>query len=283
VLKLSVDTSYKAIGWYISVLDDREENKWHYARFGSTLMNECESRYSQPKRELFGLIRALNENRYLLLGARKLIVETDTKYLKGMLQNPGQGPNATINHWIKAILMYHFELQHIAGKTFAMADSLSRRPPQPTDEPTKPWDHSEKEHDGLLGYSKPNEDDLEPLSFEEFKANIDTQEGYLQKELQLVSMEVLPDKELKLDPVQMEPYPKEHRTGWATREDEQLEDVRRWLNPPWRKPTRFLQKQYKDLVAKARVYYLEGDKLYKRSIEGKNCVVVPKGQCMYIM
>jgi hypothetical protein len=75
--------------------------------------------------------------------------------------------------------MYHFELQHVAGKTFAIADSLSRHLPQPTDKPTKPWDHSEEEHNRLLGYSKPNDDDPEPLPFKEFKANIDTQGGYL--------------------------------------------------------------------------------------------------------
>jgi hypothetical protein len=61
-------------------------------------MNERELCYSQPKRELFGLIRVLDKNRYLLLGVRKLLVRTDTKYLKGMLQNPGQGPNVMINH-----------------------------------------------------------------------------------------------------------------------------------------------------------------------------------------
>jgi hypothetical protein len=51
-------------------------------------------------------------------------METDAQYIKGMLNNPEEGPNATINRWIEAILMYHFELRHVAGKTFA-ADGLS--------------------------------------------------------------------------------------------------------------------------------------------------------------
>ena len=97
VVKLSVDTSYIAIGWYISIPDRENSSKWHYVRFGSMLMSERESRYSQPKRELFGLMRALEENKYWLIGCRKLIVETDAKYIKGMLNNPGVGPNATIN------------------------------------------------------------------------------------------------------------------------------------------------------------------------------------------
>jgi len=36
-------------------------------------------------------------------------VETDAKYLAGMLRNPGMGPNATINRWIDKILMFHKE------------------------------------------------------------------------------------------------------------------------------------------------------------------------------
>jgi hypothetical protein len=73
-------------------------------------------------------------------------------------------------------------------------------------------------------------------------------------------MEVLPDKELKL-----EPYLEEHRTVWATHKN-----VRRSLNPPWKKPASFSQRQYKDLVAKARAYYLEGGKLYKRSVRKRH-------------
>ena len=280
-LKLSVDTSYKAIGWYLSVLDEKDQKTWHYARFGSMIMSDREARYSQSKRELFGLLRALDENRYLLLGARKLIVESDAKYLKGMLENPMKAPNATVHRWIESILLYRFTLQHVAGKEFALADSLSRRPLQPNDEPTKPFDHSEEEHDGLLGYVKLNADDPDPLDIDDFKDEIDNRKGYLQTELQLVNIEVLPDEELKLD--QTEPYPEDQRTEWAKREDERLEEVRAWLKPPWVKPQGFTQKRYEDLVAKARSYFLQDGKLYKRSVEGRNRVVVPKENRMYIM
>ena len=87
----------------------------------------------QPKRELFGLLRALTACYYWLIGARNLAIETDAKYIKGMLDNPGMGPNATINRWIDQILMFHFELRHVAGKTFG-PDGLSRREGQPGDE-----------------------------------------------------------------------------------------------------------------------------------------------------
>src|SRR5258708_34793751 len=79
------------------------------------------------------MLRALDACYYWLIGARKLIVETDAKYIKGMLDNPGIGPNATINRWIDQISMFHFELRHVAGKTFG-PDGLSRREWQPGDE-----------------------------------------------------------------------------------------------------------------------------------------------------
>ncbi|SJL19060.1 uncharacterized protein ARMOST_22667 [Armillaria ostoyae] len=105
----------------------------YYVRFGSITMNEREARFSQPKRELYGLLRALKACQYWLIGIRNLVVETDAQYIKGMLSNPGMGPNATINRWIEDILMFHFTLRHVKGSTFP-ADGLSRRDAQPGDE-----------------------------------------------------------------------------------------------------------------------------------------------------
>ena len=109
-ITLAVDTSWRAVGFYIYQQDPKDSKKRVYARFGSILLTEREQRFSQPKWELYGLMRALQACYYWLIGARKLVVETDAKYLKGMLDNPGMGPNATINWWINKILMYHFEL-----------------------------------------------------------------------------------------------------------------------------------------------------------------------------
>ena len=72
----------------------------------------------QSKRELFEIKRALEANEYLLIRCRKLVVETDMKYIHGMLNHLEMRPNGTINRWIEKILMFHFELRHIAGKMF---------------------------------------------------------------------------------------------------------------------------------------------------------------------
>ena len=174
---LAVDTSWRAVGYYIYQENPEEPKKKTYARFGSILLSEREMRFSQPKRELFGLLRALHACYYWLIGVRRLVVETDAKYLKGMLTNPGMGPNATINRWIDHILMFQFELRHVAGKTFG-ADGLSRREGQPGDEQVSNPEEGVGDGDQLMEYSKKFEDDEDPLEFEEFKTEIDTRGGY---------------------------------------------------------------------------------------------------------
>jgi hypothetical protein len=176
---LAVDTSYIAVGFYIYQEDKDDPKKHSYARFGSITLQEHEARYSQPKRELFGLKRALAENRKWLIGVRKLVVETDAKYIAGMLQNPDMMPNATINRWIEEIGMFHFTLRHKAGKTFG-PDGLSRRHRQPNDpepEPTMSDDLDPRE--GLrLEIADPTEP--APIPVREFVNEIDNRKGFLQ-------------------------------------------------------------------------------------------------------
>ena len=122
---LAVDTSYIAVGFYIYQEDKLDPKKHYFAKFGLKPLNDREAGFSQPKRELFGLKEALRLNKCWLFGARKLIVETDAKYIKGMLENPDMMPTAIINHWIDEILLYHFTLRHKAGATFG-PDGLSK-------------------------------------------------------------------------------------------------------------------------------------------------------------
>ena len=54
-------------------------------------------------------------------------MEVDAKYIKGMINNPDMHPNAAMNRWIAAILMFDFKLVHVPGKRFLGPDGLSRR------------------------------------------------------------------------------------------------------------------------------------------------------------
>ena len=96
--------------------------------FGSITFNDCEARYSQAKLELFGLFCALKQTCVHIIGARNFIVEVDAKYIKGMLNHPDIQPNAAINCWISAILLFDFKLVHVPGDHHTGADGLSRCP-----------------------------------------------------------------------------------------------------------------------------------------------------------
>jgi hypothetical protein len=66
---------------------------------------------------------------------KNLIIEVDTKYLKGMLNNPDIRPNATINRWIAGILLFDFKLVHVPAIHHTAADGLSCRLPAPEELP----------------------------------------------------------------------------------------------------------------------------------------------------
>lgn len=140
-------------------------------------MNPREARFSQPKRELFGLKEALRLNKRWLFGVRKLIVEMDAKYIKGMIENPDMMLTATINRWIDEILMYHFTLRHKAGATFG-PDGLSRWSVQPDDPPFEPCSDDEDEDIELPQFEVADPSEPQPFDISEFVDKIDTRTGY---------------------------------------------------------------------------------------------------------
>ena len=67
----------------------------------------------------------------------------DAQYVKGMLKNPDVQPNAAINRWIAAILLFDFKLVHVLAEKHQGPDGLSRRKPIPgednEDEDPEDW------------------------------------------------------------------------------------------------------------------------------------------------
>jgi hypothetical protein len=123
---LAIDTSYIAVSFHLCQCDVTTPSRRYYNRFCSITLNDRESKYSQPKIEIYSLyvLRAL---RLYLIGVRNLVVEVDARYIKGMLSNPDISPSASINWWIVAILTFHFDLVHVPG-THHGPDGLSRWP-----------------------------------------------------------------------------------------------------------------------------------------------------------
>jgi hypothetical protein len=174
---LAVDTSYIGVGFYIYQEDIDNPKNQYYAKFGSKQLNNLEARFSQPKRELFGLKEALRLNKRWLISARKLVVETDAKHIKGMLENPDMMPNAKINWWIDEISMYQFVLRHKAGKTFG-PDRLSRCPEQKGDPKWEPCSDDEDDVNEPLIYEVADPTEPQPLPIEDFVDQIDLHRGY---------------------------------------------------------------------------------------------------------
>jgi len=137
---LAVDSSVIAVGYILLQLGD--DSRRYPSRYGSISWNSRESNYSQAKLELYGLFRALHAVRLHIFGLSQIVVEVDAKYIKGMLNNPDIQPNATINRWIAAILLFNPEIIHVPAERHTGADGLSRRPPHP-DELSEISDHDD--------------------------------------------------------------------------------------------------------------------------------------------
>ncbi len=116
---VGIDSSSRCVGWILS--HDCVDDKRRPARFGSISW--------KPKLELYGPFRALRALCVHLIGIRNLVVEMDAQFIRGMLRNPDIQPNATINHWIAAILLFDFKLVHIPADKHHRPDGLSRRAP----------------------------------------------------------------------------------------------------------------------------------------------------------
>jgi hypothetical protein len=65
---LAVDTSYMAVGYFLYQEDQLDTKKVNYLHFDSITLNEREARFSQPKRELYGLKLALEDAYFLIHG-----------------------------------------------------------------------------------------------------------------------------------------------------------------------------------------------------------------------
>jgi hypothetical protein len=83
----------------------------------------------QAKIELYGLFHVLHAMCFHLVSIQNLVVEMDALYIRSMLNNPDIQPNATINRWITAILLFDFKLVHIPAEKHHSPDGLSWREP----------------------------------------------------------------------------------------------------------------------------------------------------------
>jgi hypothetical protein len=286
-------------------------------------MNDREARFSQPKRELFGLKEALRMNKKWLFGVRKLVVETDAKYIKGMLENPDMMPTATINRWIDEILLYSFTLRHKAGATFG-PDGLSRRSVQEGDPSFEPCSDDEDEEVKLPRFEVADPSEPQPLPIEEFVDQIETRRGYFygiaesvdnfRKELdeadrwraqEQVDMKErlartqndLPEEQVLYVqqlvntlalPIEESrdtgiPYAKEHRSVGALQQDSLMTHVIARLRNKTYKPKGLTAEQHQRLERLTSRFLIYKDRVYRRGTDSQHRLFVSKRDRTYMM
>ncbi len=125
---LAIDTGPAAVGYYLAQCDPVNPKIQYFARFSSITLNERECGYSQAKKEIFGLYRALGDCKIYLISLPMFIVEVDASAIKGMLKNPDITPSAVVNRWIIGILSFHFILVHVPGSKLVQMDYCDAHP-----------------------------------------------------------------------------------------------------------------------------------------------------------
>jgi hypothetical protein len=247
---LAVDTSHIAVGFYICQCDPTNPRRRFYARFASITLNDRESRFSQAKLELYGLFRALRALKIYLIGIRNLIVEVDARYIKGMLASPDLDPNATINCWIMAILMFHFTLVHVPG-TMHGPDGMSRRKPQPGDSP-EPDDDFDDWIDEVYGFMHMvNSDTIKTMSHD-LIAILATD---------IADMPIAPTPD---DSITYRDIP---QTESATQADQRIAQVQEWLTM-LKRPTGLSDTEYALFMRYALRFFVKSGKLWRKDPQG---------------
>ncbi|RDB15232.1 Retrovirus-related Pol polyprotein from transposon 17.6 [Hypsizygus marmoreus] len=125
---VAVDSCTNGAGW---ILYQMVGNEKHPALFGSCTFNDAESRYSQPKCELYGVFRAFKDLRHRIWGI-PFRLDVDAKFLTEMIRSPDL-PNAPMTRWILYLLLFDFKIQHVPAISHQGPDGLSRRKHTPED------------------------------------------------------------------------------------------------------------------------------------------------------
>ena len=263
---LAVDSCMNGTGYLL--LQVGEDGKRYPSRFGSITFNDRESRYSQAKLELYGLLRALRSTQLFTIGVKKFIVEMDAKFIKGMLNNPTLHPNDAVNRWIAAILLFDFDLVHVPAEKHTGADGLSRRPRASEDPPSEESTDLDDWIDTSAGLylelsSPPLPGDPSPplaLLFDVPIPERPRTEWFPESTASAYNVESLPPS----DPSPEFAIP---RSDKAIKQEKRLAVVRSFLETMERPPG-LSDAEYRKFLRKASGYFLQGSKMFRRRLDG---------------
>ena len=225
-------------------------------------LNDRESRFSQPKLELYGLFRALWSLKMYLIGVRNLIVEVDTQYIKGMLLNPDIALSASVNCWIISILLFHFTLIHVPGTRHG-PDGLSRCPQQLGDD------------DEDLEYNLEFDDWVNKVyGFMHFLNPTRLQIASSDKNATFAS-EAIDDPNITNDSVSTDPFTYERVpcSDKSRKADDRLHRVREWFKSI-RRPDDISNKVYAAFLRYCAHFFMKDDRLWRKDPQGYHKLVI---------
>ncbi|KAK9513152.1 hypothetical protein VZT92_026713 [Zoarces viviparus] len=124
-VKLQVDASKCGLG---AVLLQGEKP----VAYASKTLNETEENYSQTEKELYAVLFGCRRFHKYLYG-RQVIVESDHKPLESIMRKPLAAAPPRLQRMILQLQRYDITITHKPGKQIPVADTLSRKPIEYTD------------------------------------------------------------------------------------------------------------------------------------------------------
>jgi hypothetical protein len=122
--RLEADSSNYATGAVLSQIQD--DGKWHPIAFISRSLNDVERNYDIYDKEMLAVMRALQEWRHYLMGAKHTFeILTDHKNLEYF--RSAKNLNRRQARWALQLAEYDFILTHKPGRLHGKPDALSRR------------------------------------------------------------------------------------------------------------------------------------------------------------
>ena len=123
LVTIAVDSSIIRARWILSQITEKGELP---VLFGSIMFKEHESRYSQPKVELYSLYCALKAQRHMLYGIH-FRIKVDACSLIEMVNKPDMMLSILGNRWLAFIQLFDYEIVHIPAECHKGPDRLLRR------------------------------------------------------------------------------------------------------------------------------------------------------------
>ena len=117
------DASEYAVG---SILMQQHNNAWHPVAYMSSRLNQSQLHWMTTEKEMYSILKSLEQWSHYLRGHSKFLICTDHKSL--VIKPTTKVAVLRIKRWLAKLSTYDYVIMHKPGIANQIADSLSRRP-----------------------------------------------------------------------------------------------------------------------------------------------------------